>query len=283
MALNVLIVDDSPMMRNLVGRVLNLAGLEIAHRFDAGNGAEALKAMTEHSVDLVFVDINMPIMSGEELVREMSLKEDLRRLPVIVISTDGTTRRMDRMKDLGVFGYLQKPFRPEDLRDEVERVMKMPRVSSGELNAAAAAAAARVLETMCFSNVVDTIGSKLDQQKTPIGVAVRFSGSLSGSLELWASHQLASSLAINFLGSSESADASGLDNAMLNELANMICGAALTQLDAEGEFDLGSPVAISREAEALVQGQQVDSDDGSMWIFFEVGQARRSTEAASVC
>ena len=66
MALNVLIVDDSPLMRKMVGRVLNLSGLEIGNLMDAGNGAEALQAMSEHTVDLVFVDINMPIMNGED-------------------------------------------------------------------------------------------------------------------------------------------------------------------------------------------------------------------------
>jgi two-component system chemotaxis response regulator CheY len=283
MALNVLIVDDSPMMRNLVGRVLNLSGLEVGTRLDAGNGVEALQVMHEHNVDLVFVDINMPVMNGEDLVREMGRKEDLRSLPVVVISTDGTLHRIERMKDLGVFGYLQKPFRPEELRDEVERVMQMRRIPAQQIQAAVVDAATRVLETMCFSCVLNTTHTELDTQSTPLGVAVSFSGLLTGSLQLWASPQLASSLAMNFLGNESSASTSGADKSMLNELANMICGATLTELYPEGDFQLESPVPVSRAPERSVGGLQIDSDDGSMWVFFEVGQNKWKAEQKSEC
>ena len=274
MAINVLVVDDSPMMRTLIGRVLSLSGLEIGSRLDAGNGAEALSVMNEQPVDLVLVDINMPVMNGEDLVREMQRKEELRSIPVIVISTDGTNRRIERMRDLGVYGYLRKPFRPEQLRNEVLRVMETPRIPPAEINAAVASASSRVLETMCFIYVVNTIESQLDQQKTPIGVAVQFAGSMSGCLELWASHQFAASLTMNFLGNSSATGASADHRFMLNELANMMCGAVLTQLYSDGEFRLDSPVPIAREPGLGMGGQYVESDDGSMWVFFEVGPNR---------
>jgi two-component system chemotaxis response regulator CheY len=281
MALNVLIVDDSPMMRSLIGRVLTLSGLEIGCRLNAGNGAEALSVMNEQPVDLVLVDINMPVMNGEDLVREMQRTEELRSIPVVVISTDGTNRRMERMRDLGVYGYLQKPFRPEELRNEVERVMETPSIPLAEINAAVASASTRVLETMCFIYVADTMESQLDRQKTPIGVAVHFAGSMSGSLELWASHQFASSLAMNFLGNTNVAGASPDHKFMLNELANMMCGAVLTQLCSDGEFRLDSPVPISRESSRVMGGQYVESDDGSMWVFFEIGPNRWREKAQS--
>lgn len=123
MALNVLIVDDSRVMREVVGRVLRLAGINLGTRFDAGDGKEALQVLNQQWVDLVFADINMPVMNGEELVREMRKSEQLRGLPVIIVSTDGTVGRMERMRELGVAGYLQKPFPPEKLRAEVERVL----------------------------------------------------------------------------------------------------------------------------------------------------------------
>jgi two-component system chemotaxis response regulator CheY len=283
MAINVLIVDDSPMMRSLVGRVLSLSGLEVGLRLEAGNGAEALGVMREHSIDLVFVDINMPVMNGEDLVREMRQQENLRSLPVVVISTDGTTRRIERMKDLGIFGYLQKPFRPEDLRTEVERVLKMPRILPEQINSAIATATGRVLETMCFSCVADTSDAQLNQVITPLGVAVHFSGTLSGHLELWASPQLASSLAMNFLGSADDASNAATDTFMLNELANMICGATLTQLYGEGDFSLEGPIAVAREPDLSVRGQHIESDDGSMWVFFEVGPNRWRAEAQYEC
>jgi two-component system, chemotaxis family, chemotaxis protein CheY len=123
MALNVLIVDDSPVMREFVGRVLKLSGLELGGRFDAADGQEALQVMERQWIDLVLADINMPGMNGEELVREMRNSTHLRSLPVIILSTDGTRGRMERMLKLGVAGYLQKPFPPEKLRAEVDRVL----------------------------------------------------------------------------------------------------------------------------------------------------------------
>jgi chemotaxis protein CheY-P-specific phosphatase CheC len=134
---------------------------------------------------------------------------------------------------------------------------------------------------MCFSCVVDMAESQLDQQKTPLGVAVQFSGHLSGSLELWASQQFASSMAINFLGSSDDSDTTLDNESMLDELANMMCGATLTQLYGDGEFRLESPVAITRDPGLSMHGQEIESDDGSMWVFFEVGPNRWKAKAQS--
>jgi CheY-specific phosphatase CheX len=84
---------------------------------------------------------------------------------------------------------------------------------------------------------------------------------------------------MNFLGSADAHLASDNVRSMLNELANMICGAALTQLYAEGEFQLESPAAINRNPELLVCGQKIESDDGSMWVFFEIGQNKWNAQA----
>jgi two-component system chemotaxis response regulator CheY len=66
-------------------------------------------------------DINMPTMDGEEFLRQLAADEQLRSIPTIVISTDATGTRIERMKALGARGYIAKPFRPEDLRAELER------------------------------------------------------------------------------------------------------------------------------------------------------------------
>lgn len=125
MALNVLIVDDSPAMRNFVGRVLVLSGVELVKRYDASDGNEALKIMRSNSIDVVLTDINMPGMNGEEFVRNLHEDSALNAVPVIVISTDGTEGRVQRMRDLGAKGYLEKPFRPEVLRAEILRVLEV--------------------------------------------------------------------------------------------------------------------------------------------------------------
>ena len=123
MAYCVMIVDDSRSMRSFVRRVMDLSGFEVDSCFDAANGAEALALLHAHPVDIILTDINMPEMNGEDFVRELEREEKFRSIPVVVVSTDATQNRIRRMLDLGAKGYVVKPFSPEALRGELERVL----------------------------------------------------------------------------------------------------------------------------------------------------------------
>ena len=123
MALNIMIVDDSPVMRSFIRRVVGLTGLDVGEIVEAGDGREALTLLKGRWMDLVLTDINMPTMNGEEFVRCMEQDELLRTIPVIVVSTDSSSSRAERMMMLGAKGYVTKPFPPEALRDEVEKVL----------------------------------------------------------------------------------------------------------------------------------------------------------------
>lgn len=123
MAFNVLTVDDSPAMRLFIRRVLELSGFEVGDLWEASDGDEALALLREHWVDVILTDINMPGMNGEEFVRRLEGDELLRSVPVIVVSTDGTENRVHQMLTLGAKGYVKKPFPPEALRAELERVL----------------------------------------------------------------------------------------------------------------------------------------------------------------
>jgi two-component system, chemotaxis family, chemotaxis protein CheY len=123
MAYNVLIVDDSPAMRSFVRRVLDLSGLTVGRCLEAGNGKEALDLLREEWVDVVLTDINMPVMDGEEFVRRLEEDDALRSIPVLVVSTDRTDGRIQRMLALGAKGYVTKPFLPETLRAELESIL----------------------------------------------------------------------------------------------------------------------------------------------------------------
>jgi len=120
MQLHVLIVDDSPAMRSFIRRVLELSGLEVGRCLEASNGEEALRLLEDNWVDAVLTDINMPQMDGEELLRRMSGHEVLHLIPVLVVSTDRTEGRIQKMFTLGAKGYVTKPFAPETLREELE-------------------------------------------------------------------------------------------------------------------------------------------------------------------
>jgi two-component system chemotaxis response regulator CheY len=76
-----------------------------------------------HDVDVILTDINMPKMNGEELLRRLEQEGTLRKVPALVISTDATKNRILRMLSLGAEGYMTKPFSPESLREELERIL----------------------------------------------------------------------------------------------------------------------------------------------------------------
>jgi two-component system chemotaxis response regulator CheY len=119
----VLIVDDSPVMRAFIRRIIVLSGMEGAEFLEASDGHEALHLLRQQWVDVVLTDINMPSMDGEELVRRLEADDVLKSVPVVIVSTDGTEKRMQKMISLGARGYVKKPFMPETLREELERVL----------------------------------------------------------------------------------------------------------------------------------------------------------------
>ena len=115
--MRILIVDDSAMMRAMIKRVIKLADVAVEDILEATNGAEALELLKQHDVQLLLTDINMPVMNGADMLREISLNERWRNLNRVNISTDGSTVRREEAEELDVRCYLEKPFSPEVLRD----------------------------------------------------------------------------------------------------------------------------------------------------------------------
>jgi len=122
MAWNVLIVDDSKILRGMVRRILGLTGLDIGEVHEAGGGQEALEVLTRARIDVVLADVNMPGMSGAELVQRIRKSPISGRTHVVVISSDRNQATMDTMKSLGIDAYITKPFRAEALRDVLNGV-----------------------------------------------------------------------------------------------------------------------------------------------------------------
>jgi two-component system chemotaxis response regulator CheY len=117
MSLNILIVDDSAMMRAMIKRVTAICEVPIDHIYEAANGAEALQVLETHDVQALFTDINMPVMTGTELLRHIAANSRWKDLLRVIISTDGSEARRNEVRDLDVRFYVEKPFRPEVMRD----------------------------------------------------------------------------------------------------------------------------------------------------------------------
>ncbi len=123
MSCNVLIVDDSPILRMAIRKVVRLSGVEDDRIHEAGNGREALDVLETVWIDLVLLDLNMPVMDGEQFASELRKNPDLADVAVVVVSTEGNRDRLQRMRDLGVVEVLRKPFEPEDLHRLIPKVL----------------------------------------------------------------------------------------------------------------------------------------------------------------
>ena len=124
MAYNVLVVDDSRVIRAVIKKTLGLAGVAINELYEAQNGKEALAILKEKTVDLVFSDIHMPEMNGVEMIEKMAADGVLRDIPVIVVSSEGSKARMGELLEKGARAYVRKPFTPELIRDLVHETME---------------------------------------------------------------------------------------------------------------------------------------------------------------
>ncbi|MBN2446494.1 MAG: response regulator [Phycisphaerae bacterium] len=123
MAANVLIVDDSATMRRMIERTLSMSGLSVDEVHEAGNGIQALAQMAEHRIDVVILDINMPVMSGTQLIKRMHDDQQMARIPVVIASTEGSETRIQELMSIGAVGFVRKPFQPEGLRDVLEPIL----------------------------------------------------------------------------------------------------------------------------------------------------------------
>ena len=124
MSINVLVVDDSAVMRAMILKSMRMSGLPLGETYQAANGQEGLEALGQHWVDLVIVDINMPVMNGEQMIDHMRENPDMMDIPIVVISTEGSKSRLDRLQDKGA-AFIHKPFTPEMIRDTVKQIMSI--------------------------------------------------------------------------------------------------------------------------------------------------------------
>jgi two-component system, chemotaxis family, chemotaxis protein CheY len=124
MGYNVLIADDSMIIRKMIAKTLTISGLDIGEIFFAENGRQALKQLKENWVDIVFADINMPEMNGIEMIKEMRKEDPIASIPVVIISTERSRERIESLKALGIKAYLNKPFIPEEFSHVVRELLQ---------------------------------------------------------------------------------------------------------------------------------------------------------------
>ena len=123
MAKSLMIVDDSATMRKIVMRTVLMSGLDISRTEEAGNGAEALEKLNAAPVDIMLCDINMPEMSGIELVKKVRELPVCADTKIIMVSTESSQEVIDKMIADGANGYITKPFTPEKFQEKLSPFM----------------------------------------------------------------------------------------------------------------------------------------------------------------
>jgi two-component system chemotaxis response regulator CheY len=116
----ILAVDDSASMRQMVSYTLSNGGHDVSL---ANDGQEALERAQTDAFDLVLTDVNMPIMDGITLTRELRALQAYRFTPILVLTTESGTDRKMEGKAAGATGWIVKPFNPDQLIAVIRKVL----------------------------------------------------------------------------------------------------------------------------------------------------------------
>jgi two-component system, chemotaxis family, chemotaxis protein CheY len=117
--LDVLIVDDSAAIRKILQRVLKQTEIPLGEIYEAGDGVEALDTLRKQKVGLVLSDINMPNMDGLEFLTQLRAEPAWQKLPVVMVSTEGTHAKVLEAVERGASGYVRKPFTADQIKEKL--------------------------------------------------------------------------------------------------------------------------------------------------------------------
>lgn len=121
--LSALIVDDSETTRSFIRSLIeDMADIEV---LEASSGFEAFRILPGRSIDIIFVDINMPDINGIELINFLKTNDLYKNIPVIIISTERSKEDMSKGMALGAFAYLTKPVNPDELREITNKALNL--------------------------------------------------------------------------------------------------------------------------------------------------------------
>jgi two-component system chemotaxis response regulator CheY len=125
----ILVVDDSKIMREMV--VACLRAQSAASFTHASSGLEALEKLSLRTFDLVVLDLNMPDIGGYEVLEFVRSQDNLRKLPILVVTTRGDEGSKTRALESGASGFMTKPFSPEAILAEVRSLLSGSESSAG--------------------------------------------------------------------------------------------------------------------------------------------------------
>ena len=120
MALKVLVVDDSGVMRKMITRSLRQTGLDLSVTDEAENGVQGLSVLGSKEIDLVLCDWNMPEMNGLEFIKEA---RKAYKTPIVMLTTESSREKVMEAMEAGADGYVTKPFTPDKLTEKLSLIL----------------------------------------------------------------------------------------------------------------------------------------------------------------
>jgi CheY-like chemotaxis protein len=119
--IKILVADDKAAGREIVRTVLENAGYAV---IEAANGIEALTSAHDHIPDLIILDLHMPGLDGFRVIEELRQNALFAATPVIALTASAMQGDREKAMSVGFTGYITKPIRLNDLRSEVERLLR---------------------------------------------------------------------------------------------------------------------------------------------------------------
>ena len=119
----VLVVEDSPTMRQLI--VFSLKRIRGFTIVEASDGVDGLKKLSTGQFDLIFTDINMPLMDGLKLVSLVRRDPNYQQVPIVIITTEGANEDRDRALTLGASDYITKPIQTGKIIETARRLLSL--------------------------------------------------------------------------------------------------------------------------------------------------------------
>ncbi|MCJ2072559.1 response regulator [Methylobacterium sp. J-030] len=117
----VLVVDDSPSIRQMIKIVLTPAGHTV---IEAGDGVEGLVKAKAEPMQLVITDLNMPAMNGIDMIKQLRAVPSCAGVPILFLSTESDEGVKQQAKSAGATGWITKPFKPEQLLAVVSKLIR---------------------------------------------------------------------------------------------------------------------------------------------------------------
>ena len=116
----IVLAEDEPQIARLVEFKLKKEGYQVVSK---GNGEEALAAIKAEKPDLILLDVMMPVMDGYEVLRRVKEDENLKNIPVVMLTAKAQERDVVKGIDLGAEDYITKPFHPAELLARVKKIL----------------------------------------------------------------------------------------------------------------------------------------------------------------